>query len=543
MKKLFCTLLAAALLLTLCACAKKQPSSPPTLTAPVQTQPEQETPTWQSQYDLGVRYLSEGNYQEAVLAFTAAIEIDPKNPQAYEGRGDAYWALAQTEAGDAQISACRSAAEDYASAMRYGEETDDLRRRAGDAYFGAQDYEKAVPYYDALRETDDEALERLMDCYRELGREEELAALLQRLYTETGSESYLQTLYDVWPQDALQSYGEILGANGTMGFALVDLDLNGVPELICGEIDTKGYSEQIALTDYTLYTWQNGQAVELYQGFVDTWRNPDVCVTPAGAVVNEGHGSSAGYELQYVRWDGEQIETHDFYGYDSETHGYYVYFIDLESYSDESMKKAEVSEEDFYERLDACTEGKRVLVFLPSTRENIEGLLHAQNIKALPTREEVEAALYPNVWWLNECAQETFGVTLGEGGISNYGPAGISCTPITNYASTDEIRQAAGYYVAQDFLYRLDENVSTIEGIFGLVRGGRGYGMISYDPSSIYVVSYDETSCIAQCTRCQFDEYDGTAQLHLTYQGDHWLLTQVLVHGSTDVAFDEPYWG
>ena len=34
----------------------------------------------QTQYALSVRFLSEGNYQEAVLAFTAAIEIDPKQP-------------------------------------------------------------------------------------------------------------------------------------------------------------------------------------------------------------------------------------------------------------------------------------------------------------------------------------------------------------------------------------------------------------------------------------------------------------------------------
>lgn len=46
--------------------------------------------TWQEQYDLGVRYLSEGNYEEAIIAFTAAIEIDPKRAEAYVGRGDAY---------------------------------------------------------------------------------------------------------------------------------------------------------------------------------------------------------------------------------------------------------------------------------------------------------------------------------------------------------------------------------------------------------------------------------------------------------------------
>ena len=56
--------------------------------------------TWQEQYDLGVRYLSEGNYDEAILAFQAAIEIDPKNPQAYIGVGDAYMGLA-TQSNDA----------------------------------------------------------------------------------------------------------------------------------------------------------------------------------------------------------------------------------------------------------------------------------------------------------------------------------------------------------------------------------------------------------------------------------------------------------
>ena len=49
-------------------------------------------PTWQEQYDLGIRYLSEGNYQEAIIAFTAAIEIDPKRPEAYISLADVYTA-------------------------------------------------------------------------------------------------------------------------------------------------------------------------------------------------------------------------------------------------------------------------------------------------------------------------------------------------------------------------------------------------------------------------------------------------------------------
>ena len=130
---------------------------------------EQSAPTWQSRYDLGVRYLSDGRYEEAILAFTAAIEIDPKNAQAYEQRGDAYWELAQSAQGSEQTDAYRSAAEDYESAMQWGSETDELYRRAADAYYGAQDYEKAESYYEKLLEKDEDVLARLIECSRALG--------------------------------------------------------------------------------------------------------------------------------------------------------------------------------------------------------------------------------------------------------------------------------------------------------------------------------------------------------------------------------------
>ncbi len=54
--------------------------------------------TWQEQYDLGIRYLSEGNYEEAIIAFTAAIEIDPKRPEPYLSLADAYIAAGDPEA-------------------------------------------------------------------------------------------------------------------------------------------------------------------------------------------------------------------------------------------------------------------------------------------------------------------------------------------------------------------------------------------------------------------------------------------------------------
>lgn len=78
MKRVVCLQLILILLLGLCSCGQK-------------------APTWQEQYDLGVRYLSGGDYEEAIIAFTAAIEIDPKQASAYVGRGDAYLAKGEFE--------------------------------------------------------------------------------------------------------------------------------------------------------------------------------------------------------------------------------------------------------------------------------------------------------------------------------------------------------------------------------------------------------------------------------------------------------------
>ena len=64
---------------------------------------------WQEQYDLGVRYLSEGRYEEAIIAFTAAIEIDPKQADAYVGAAKAYLGLGDTDQALAMIEAGREA--------------------------------------------------------------------------------------------------------------------------------------------------------------------------------------------------------------------------------------------------------------------------------------------------------------------------------------------------------------------------------------------------------------------------------------------------
>ncbi len=96
MKKILPLFLTLALVLGLCACGQKAA----------------EGPTWQEQYDLGIRYLEEGNYEEAIIAFNAAIEIDPKRPETYIGLADAYTALGDTEAAKKALEDGLAATED-----------------------------------------------------------------------------------------------------------------------------------------------------------------------------------------------------------------------------------------------------------------------------------------------------------------------------------------------------------------------------------------------------------------------------------------------
>ena len=54
-------------------------------------------PDWEGQYELGMRFLSDGDWEQAIPAFLAAIEIDPKRADAYLALADAYVAAGEPE--------------------------------------------------------------------------------------------------------------------------------------------------------------------------------------------------------------------------------------------------------------------------------------------------------------------------------------------------------------------------------------------------------------------------------------------------------------
>lgn len=84
MKKIVVTIIAIVILQMMCGCSLKKGAEGTAAGT------GDDGLAWEEQYDLGMRYLLDGNYEEAILAFNAAIEIEPKRAELFVGRGDAY---------------------------------------------------------------------------------------------------------------------------------------------------------------------------------------------------------------------------------------------------------------------------------------------------------------------------------------------------------------------------------------------------------------------------------------------------------------------
>ena len=113
---------------------------------------------WQEQYDLGMRYLLEENYGEAIVAFTAAIEIEPNQALAYVGRGGAYIGSGETE------DNLNAALADYQSAIRLDSMNAEAYVGAADSYIRQGIYELASEILQTgFDQTKDEQIQSRID--------------------------------------------------------------------------------------------------------------------------------------------------------------------------------------------------------------------------------------------------------------------------------------------------------------------------------------------------------------------------------------------
>lgn len=169
MKRMTTLLLTAVLLLSLIACGAKD--------------------AWQEQYDLGMRYLNDGNYEDAIIAFEAAIEIDAKRPEAYLGAAEVYIAVDDVDAAITILEKGLAATGDNSLQARLdeiknGSFSDFLgRKRRVSHYDGAGDlsywlnYEYNDPEHKERRtgitsySSNGEPIQHLEEQYDEQGRE------------------------------------------------------------------------------------------------------------------------------------------------------------------------------------------------------------------------------------------------------------------------------------------------------------------------------------------------------------------------------------
>ncbi len=150
------TVFLAAAGLTACACSGET----------AQTAAEQNL-DWQEQYDLGIRLLEEGKYEEAILAFTAAIDIAPRRAALYVARGDAYLAWADALLNEAAAAGGET---DWSSVQTPdGTPVDKLYENALEDYREAVDLIESGEAEDGSDELLQEAQEKLEQAEEQTG--------------------------------------------------------------------------------------------------------------------------------------------------------------------------------------------------------------------------------------------------------------------------------------------------------------------------------------------------------------------------------------
>lgn len=90
--------------------------------------------TFDEQYDLGVKYISDGNYEEAIIALSAAIKIEPNSAIAYLNRGNAYYAQKMLD----------NAISDYINAISLNPDTSEAYINLTQLYIEQESYDSAL---------------------------------------------------------------------------------------------------------------------------------------------------------------------------------------------------------------------------------------------------------------------------------------------------------------------------------------------------------------------------------------------------------------
>ncbi|MCI1722730.1 MAG: tetratricopeptide repeat protein [Lachnospiraceae bacterium] len=223
---------------------------------------------YQHSLNLGNRYLSAMKYENAVTAFTEAIQIKPRQPEAYIGRGDAYVGMSEPE----------KAKSDYIKAVELAPELSETVQPKIDA----------IPAADT--EPADSPAESLPDSATDESKADDSALLKPYLGI---LKEYRDGLRDGFANPS--AYPDVTtvlkGTQYNLEYALIDLANDSEPELFIADVgeglDDCGYMM------YDLYGIENGTAIRMYEqyeaeeGTTEKWDCAEDIISYFGSNVKE----------------------------------------------------------------------------------------------------------------------------------------------------------------------------------------------------------------------------------------------------------------
>ena len=134
------------------------------------------------QLDLGQQYLVDLEYDKAMLAYSKALQIEPKEMEAYKGLADVFTAQDEVDSSINVLKKGLAVAEDMSSSEKDADTNAAIRKMhtqiitqltdMGDKAFKKEDYNTAVKYYKDLivydQEEEDSYL-KLSGAYEAMG--------------------------------------------------------------------------------------------------------------------------------------------------------------------------------------------------------------------------------------------------------------------------------------------------------------------------------------------------------------------------------------
>ena len=253
MKRMLLLCVIPALLLSmLCSCGKS---------------PEEQ---WQEQYDLGVRYLSEGNYEEAIIAFTAAIEIDPNRAEAYVGRGDAYVASGEN------AENLNAALSDYEAALELDNTILSAWLSTGEIHVSLGNYEDAIEAYNRALELDPSQAEiylNIAECYIALDDAYAAMDILEAGFSETNDSTLQERLaqllsstgdYSIfWTDDMITQEDLTLG-----GRPFYELSIEEAVAILPEPFSSRAITRMSGSTEYTVDRYASDWGIDANSSYV-----------------------------------------------------------------------------------------------------------------------------------------------------------------------------------------------------------------------------------------------------------------------------------